>query len=376
MFIKKDARKIPYILEDATKRAKRASCPNPAEDDGNDSGAVEELKFARRAPEFLHSNHTVSMLLQPRFKPALDNLTKLSLYDCGLQSLAGIEEGPDASRPPLFPKLEEIDLGRNPKLTNDSLPESFHTQFPNLLQLWMDDCSIGPSIPETMLRCGRLEVVRLTGNKLEGRLEEGIGLRFWRDIRVLALDGNKLTALGRGLGRLRHLEKIHLRQNNISELPGNFPGTSNLGLKMIGLSSNGLSALHDSFGDVGACLTELYLNGNELTTIPDGLCGKLAGLRTFNLAHNKIGDSEDATPNDDGGGDEVMEDADPVRAALPGDFLERFGGPDPVTGLCAGEEGCTVRLEGNPLTEHLKRRHVEEQKRMAKEAAMEAESTS
>ena len=371
MFIKKDARKIPQILADATKRAEG---PNPAEDDGNDGGVVEELKFARRAPEFLHSNHTIAMLLQPKFKPALDKLMRLSLYDCGLQSLAGIEEGPDASRPPLFPKLEEIDLGRNPELTNDSLPESFHTQFPDLRQLWMDDCSIGPSVPETMLRCGKLEVVRLTGNKLEGGLEEGIGLRFWRDIRVLALDGNKLTSLGRGLGRLRHLEKIHLRQNNISELPDNFPGTSNLSLKMIGLSSNGLTALHGSFGDVGACLTELYLNGNELRSLPDGLCEKLAGLRTFNLAHNKIGDSEDTTSNDDGG-DAVMVDADPVRAALPGDFLERFGRPDPVTGLCAGEEGCTVRLEGNPLTESLKRRHVEEQKRRAKEAAMEAEST-
>ena len=369
MFIKKDARKIPQILADATERASPGP-PNPAEDDA-DGGVVEELKFARRSPEFLHANHTVSILLQPKFKPALDKLMKLSLYDCGLQSLAGIEEGPDASQPPLFPKLEEIDLGRNPKLTNDSLPESFHTQFPNLLQLWMDDCSIGPSIPETMLRCGKLEVVRLTGNKLEGRLEDGIGMRFWNDIRVLALDGNKLTTLGRGLGRLRHLEKIHLRQNNVRELPDNFPGTPNLSLKMIGLSSNGLSALHGSFGDVGACLTELYLNGNELRRLPDGLCGKLAGLRTFNLAHNRIGDTG-ATSNDE---DEVMEDADLVRAALPGDFLERFGRPDPVTGLCAGEEGCTVRLEGNPLTEHLKRRHVEEQRRREKEAAMEADST-
>ena len=213
--------------------------------------------------------------------------------------------------------------------------------------------------------------MRLTGNKLEGRLEDGIGMRFWNDIRVLALDGNQLTTLGRGLGRLRHLEKIHLRQNNVRELPDNFPGTPNLSLKMIGLSSNGLSALHGSFGDVGACLTELYLNGNELRRLPDGLCGKLAGLRTFNLAHNRIGDTG-ATSNDE---DEVMEDADLVRAALPGDFLERFGRPDPVTGLCAGEEGCTVRLEGNPLTEHLKRRHVEEQRRREKEAAMEADST-
>ena len=108
--------------------------------------------------------------------------------------------------------------------------------------------------------------------------------------------------------------------------------------------------------------------------MPDGLVVKLVGLTTLNLAHNKIGNNEQSAD----GGDEDMEDADIVGAHLPKDFVDRFGVPDELTGQCRKDELCVVRLEGNPLAEKLKKRHLEEEKRKAKEAKeaqMETEAT-
>lgn len=169
------------------------------------------MSFARRAPEFLPSCG-VSLLLDRTYRPALENLVRLSLYDCGLRSLAGIEEldnGSDART--LFPSLEQLDIGRNTSLINESIPSTFHTQLPSLLELWCDDCSFGPAVPMPFLKMDHLQVVRLTSNKLEGILEEEIGNKYWNEVRVLALDGNLLSDVGKGLGGLRFLEKLHLR---------------------------------------------------------------------------------------------------------------------------------------------------------------------
>ena len=62
----------------------------------------------------------------------------------------------------------------------------------------------------------------MTGNRLEGLLREKegseaqvekgeMGIDYWRDLKLLALDGNRLTGVGRGIGRLRKLETLHLR---------------------------------------------------------------------------------------------------------------------------------------------------------------------
>ncbi|KAL7537695.1 hypothetical protein ACHAWF_005874 [Thalassiosira exigua] len=381
MFIKKDIRKIPQILADATARAAAAPpSPDPANpnetDDGN--GVVVEMRFARRAPEFLPSCD-VSLLLEPRHRPALAHLMQLSLYDCGLQTLAGIERS-DRQSEPLFPKLEQLDVGRNPKLTNSALPETFHTQFPRLCQLWLDDCGLGPDIPSTLLELNKLQVVRMTGNQLEGDLEDGIGIRYWKGLRILALDGNKLSSVGRGLGTMKLLEKLHLRGNNLTCLPEGVPCKGNSSLVMISLSSNKLSSLPLSLVDVGPSLKELYINGNQIEELPPGLAEKLVGLKKLNLAHNSIGKGvalaagSQGNPLTSNDGDAIMEDAeDDAGIELPHDFIQRFGLPDPLTGNCIKNQ-CTARMEGNPLAEHMRKRYLEEEKKKASNMTMETEA--
>jgi len=375
MFIKKDTRKIPEILKDATSRVvAEPSSLNQADDTNNDKNTaiVSEMRFARRAPEF-NPQYNVSMVIEPQYRPALNNLVQLSLYDCGLQTLAGIEQSNERVEP-LFPKLESLDLGRNPKLNNESFPDTFHTQFPNLLQLWLDDCALGPNIPSTLLEISTLEGVRITNNKLEGELEDGIGIRYWRELKTLALDGNQLTSIGRGIGHLKYLEKLQLRGNALTSLPKGVPSTKNSVLSMISLSSNKLTSLPESVMEV-VTLQEIFLNGNQLESLPEGLAEKLDGLTKLNLAHNLIGKanvSAGSQSSSNGDGDETMEDVN-AEGQLPQDFITRFGLPDWKNGQCSEEECCVVRMEGNPMAEEIKKRHLDEEKRKAKEMAMDVE---
>ena len=325
-------------------------------------------RLARRAPEFVPQCN-VSLLLEPRYYPALHNLIQLSLYDCGLQSLAGIEQSNDRLEP-LFPKLDSLDLGRNPKLTNDSIPETFHTQFPQLTQLWLDDCALGAHIPSTLLELSTLRVVRITGNKLEGELEDGIGIRYWRELKVLALDGNKLTSVGRGIGFMKYLEKLHLRGNALEALPEGVPSSRNTSLNLISLSSNKLTSLPDSLVEA-VSLKELYLNQNQIDFLPEGLADKLWGIDKLNLAHNNIGKGMNLTAgsqNSTDGDDVFMEDA--LSDTLPKDFVDRFGMPD-LSGNCTKDDSAVVRLEGNPLANLIRKRHLDEENRRAKRKAME-----
>ncbi|KAL7438682.1 hypothetical protein ACHAXM_006565 [Skeletonema potamos] len=365
MFVKKDLRKIPQILADASQRAVSSPPSSSAEDDvstpptkkaKNNDDIITEMSFTRRAPEFLPSCNA-SILIQPNFRPALDNLVQLSLYDCGLSSLAGLQLHPTNDNnaggmlSTLFPKLEQLDIGRNPKLTNESLPESFHTQFPSLLELWCDDCSFGPDIPDTLLQLNKLHVVRMTCNKLEGQLEDGIGVKYWKHVRVLAVDGNKLSSVCKGIGQLEYLEKLHLRQNKLISLPEGVPSARNTSLTMLCLSSNLLTSLPKSIVDVSDTLTELYVNGNQLQALPEGLAKNLTWLKKFNLAHNNIDDEH----------------------LLPIDFVTRFGLPEALTGQCTKDEKCIVLMEGNPMAESLRKAYFEEEKAKAKALEMEVD---
>ena len=335
MFIKKDTRKIPQILTDAVSRLSPESDETP----------ITELSFARRAPEF---SNGISLILQPSHHPALGNLMQLSLYDCGLKSMNDISQSDDSV---LFPKLKQLDIGRNNELVNDSLSDSFHTQFPSLEEIWVDDCSFGPTIPDTLLKLNKLEIVRMTGNSLQSVKNLN---QYWPMVRVLALDGNKLESAS-GLGDLQYLEKLHLRENKLKELEG-VPCATNEKLTMISLSSNQLSKLPDSFASASS-LKEVYLNSNRIEVLPNGL-GKLRYLIKLNLAHNNIGHAEDE------------------ELSLPSDFVERFGVPEVISCNCEKDNTCTVLLEGNPLTDRRKKKHLEEEKRKSKEIAMDIDDGS
>ncbi len=182
MFIKKDLRKIPQIFDDASK----------SEDE-----KLTELRLARRPAEF---NGSISALCQPQFAPSLQNLTSLSLYECQLNTLEGMDFFAQSC-----PNMEKMNLGRNP-LT--SLPDSIGLM-QNLKGIWLDDCEIEGQIPACLSRLESLEVLRMSNNRISELNDDTV--RKWKKMEVLCLDGNLIPTIPNEIVNLTNLKMLLVR---------------------------------------------------------------------------------------------------------------------------------------------------------------------
>jgi len=264
MFIKKDLRKIPTILEEAS-------------DNDNETIELKDLRLQRRQAEF---NGNVKILCQPANAPTLSNLQSLSLYDCGIENLEGIG---------MLTLLQTLNAGRNPLTT---LPDDLK-ELSNLKELWLDDCSLSGMLPSPILELTALEELRLSNNQIE---EIPSTISKLEHLRILGLDNNRIQQLPDNLQHLP-LTKLLIGNNGLQQLPDSLPST----LKLLTASSNRLTNLPDGLVDC-VDLTHLYLNGNQLTGTTVSL-DLLIHLQRLNLAHNRID-------------------------YLPTDFFLTFGQPD------------------------------------------------
>lgn len=209
MFIKKDLRKIPRILADAT----------PDNDNNNDDPAeravkrtkretLTELRLSRRNSEF---NGSLKILCQPENAPSLQHLVSLSLYDCQISSLAGIGmlASPVDGRNSCCPDLREFNVGRNPITT---LPEELATL--PLKELWCDDCQLTGVLPEWVTNLRELETLRVSNNKIT---EIPVSIRNLRNLKTLCLDGNEIVQVPSELSELCDLQTLLLRYVVTSE---------------------------------------------------------------------------------------------------------------------------------------------------------------
>eukprot|EP00536_Pseudo-nitzschia_multiseries_P008043 jgi/Psemu1/296777/fgenesh1_pm.198_\ len=171
MFIKKDLRKIPTILEEAVDCKTYDDENDESENDnGNDNGndgnkkkkrakreePIRMLKLGRRKQEF---DGCVKVLCQPAHVPKLKHLSVLNLYDCDIHDLTGFG--------PMFgeaaPNLETLNLGRNP--LSKGIPAEF-SKVRSLKHLWLDDCKLSGALPRALLNLPNLESLRLPNNKI------------------------------------------------------------------------------------------------------------------------------------------------------------------------------------------------------------------
>jgi len=301
--VKKDLRKIPEIL---------SSCDRSTEDDLTDD-PLTELKLARRQGEF---HGTLNVLCDTQYTNHFSNLTKLSLYDCGLVNLKGIGMLGEHSR------LEELNLGRN---MIKELPPEFALLAESLKVLWLDDCEIEGTMPECIYQLINLQTLRMPGNKINNLSledDDAGSLSNLQQLEVLCLDGNNICDIPKDL-KLPSLKSLLLRQNYIEEIPSsvfeNLPA-----VKLLQLSSNKLGSLSATIFQCGQ-LEHIYINGNEITQFPSGIDAfSWSNLKHLNVSNNKM-------------------------SSMPDDFIDRFGIPDPKTGLCTKDTSCKVMLIGNPL---------------------------
>lgn len=271
MFIKKDLRKIPTILDDAvdcnTYDAEEEQENNADDDNTNDKTKKKRMKreepltvlrLARRKQEF---NGTVQVLCEPdRYGSKLKYLQTLNLYECDIHSLDGFGE--------MFsfcaPKLSTVNLGRNP-LPCDGIPPEF-AQCVSVQHLWLDDCKLTGSLPVALLQLPNLESLRLPNNNITDlnihnttSNNNSTAMIPLPKLKILCLDRNNLgsgdsTSGGGGEGVLPsnlaewlpNLEELLLRQNSFKKLGvTKWPQT----LKILQVSSNQLEDLNEIMMD-------------------------------------------------------------------------------------------------------------------------------
>lgn len=131
-----------------------------------------------------------------------------------------------------------------------------------------------PSLPTSLQR------LVLSSN----RLSSLDGLEQLCNLKVLVLDGNRITHLPDWLGELTKLETLSVGDNAISELPASLGNLTRL--RQLLVCHNKLRRLPEELGNCSA-LEELDVHHNALEELPASL-GRLQRLKLLQLDSNQI----------------------------------------------------------------------------------------
>ncbi|KAL3937920.1 MAG: hypothetical protein SGBAC_007068 [Bacillariaceae sp.] len=280
MFIKKDLRKIPKILDDAIvcttdnnmdtdkhgdeERSKRIKLQKP----------LQELKLGRRKQEF---KGTLNVLCQPAYIPKLQKLKMLNLYGCDIKDCAkiGVLEA--------CPQLEVLNLGRNPI---SELPAEL-SNIKSLKEIWLDDCALEGAFPEPLYDLPNLQVLKLPNNQISKL--DGTRLARLTELRVLCVDRNLLQELPSEIQSLSNLEELFVRHNLLKGALSSLAAS----LRVLHISSNELSDLGTLDVDCPDLQT-LYANSNQLTSLPMDLFANCPSLKKLVVSHNQLASVPDS----------------------------------------------------------------------------------
>ncbi|XP_028924127.1 fibromodulin [Ornithorhynchus anatinus] len=138
----------------------------------------------------------------------------------------------------------------------------------------------------------RMKYVYFQNNQIsaiqEGAFDNATGL-LW-----IALHGNQITSekVGRKVfSKLRHLERLYLDHNNLTKMPGPLPRS----LRELHLAYNQISRVPNNAFEGLENLTALYLQHNEIQEVGTALRG-LKSLIMVDLSHNKLRKVPDGLP--------------------------------------------------------------------------------
>jgi len=231
-FIVRDNRKIGEIIE---------------EDGNTEKGS--QLKLSRRASEF---KGTLKLLCFRGVASRLANLEYVSVYNCGLRSVAGLRHL--ATTPLRRLNLASNDLGGSGAdgasgVAEDPLAEL--AMLPRLTELWLEDNGLSQLSP-ALRTLTDLKVLRLSNNRLTSlgialddadaadeelaldaddddasaavvKDDGGAWLTALTELVELAVDANQLRTLPASVCTLTKLETLVARQNALTALPTPLP---------------------------------------------------------------------------------------------------------------------------------------------------------
>ena len=99
-----------------------------------------------------------------------------------------------------------MNLGRNPL---SHLPPNFGL-IKSLKAVWLDDCEIEGPIPECLFQLDKLQVLRISNNRIT-ELNGNGEVATWKDLEVLCLDGNLIEHVPEEVMALTKLKMLLLR---------------------------------------------------------------------------------------------------------------------------------------------------------------------
>lgn len=287
MFIKKDLRKIPTILEDAIACSYKENDNDMDEDHANKENMTKrlkvqeplsELRLGRRHQEF---RGNVSILCtNPSYLCKLQRLQTLNLYDCGISTVEGLG---------VFlkecPSLTSLNLGRNPL---QSLPEEF-SLISTLKELWLDDCQLTGPFPHCLIPLPRLETLRVSNNRITSL--QPLQNATMKTLLLLNLDQNPLDTdtIPQDWSGMKALKELYMRNCGMTRLPLQLPSS----LVLCHFSSNPLKdcftlTIYDRLWKNLPHLKVLSLNACQLTALPNGMIQHLVDHHSSSSSLEKV----------------------------------------------------------------------------------------
>ncbi|QCE14006.1 internalin A [Vigna unguiculata] len=154
------------------------------------------------------------------------------------------------------------------------MSSQFQTQF-DTIQIFIVD------IPMEINKLIKIQRLVLAENLIE-RLPVSLGKL--QSLKLLNLDGNRITSLPDELDQLVRLERLSVSRNSLASLPMTIGSLRNLVL--LNVSNNKLRSLPES---VGSCtsLEELQANDNLIEDLPSSVCN-LSHLKSLCLDNNNV----------------------------------------------------------------------------------------
>lgn len=136
----------------------------------------------------------------------------------------------------------------------------------------------------TIDKLGKLEKLLFSYNKLSK--PPSLSSKSLDEVKLI---GNMLTTLPSGiLSGMENLTTIHLSKNKLTSegINGAFKGLKSL--MLLDLSENSLKKLPAGIPD---SLLMLYVDNNDIDSIPSGYLAKLPELQYLRISHNQLSDS-------------------------------------------------------------------------------------
>lgn len=187
-----------------------------------------------------------------------------------------------------FLNLTDNDVGfvQIYRQTSPNFPSIICAQFPNLEEIFIDSSGFNQLNEDSFNGCDYLWLIFISFNQL---LE--IPSRAFvnnPNLLFLYLRGNQIRRINDGAFDGTQIEAILLDSNHLTAVEGSWFASVRETLQLLDLSWNRIESLSEnSFGELPN-LSNLRVDGNNLTSIADGAFSGLSGLELLSLSDCKL----------------------------------------------------------------------------------------